>query len=312
LQKNSIGSYLPKVKNMKVVIIGSEGFIGRHLHRYMKDRGHQVWGVDVVTRYEDPENYFLMDASNSDFSKVFRQTQYDLCVNCSGAASVPESLKNPIRDYYLNTLNVFKLLDSIRNEQSGCKFINLSSAAVYGNPEHLPVTESAGPDPLSPYGLHKLHSEQICQEFWEFHQVPTCSLRIFSVYGPGLQKQLFWDLLQKANSGMAFSLFGTGRESRDFIFISDLVKVIELVYERSEFQADIINVANGEEVFIKDAVSVFFGFFDHEISYTFSGDTRKGDPVNWRADISKLRSFGYQPSVDMTQGLEAYYNYNKK
>jgi dTDP-glucose 4,6-dehydratase/UDP-glucose 4-epimerase len=297
---------------MKVLIIGSEGFIGKHLHYYMKEQGHEVWGADVVTRYADQEKYFLVDASNSDFTSVFRHCEYDLCVNCSGAASVPESLKNPIRDYFLNTVNVFKLLDAIRNEQSHCRFINLSSAAVYGNPDQLPVSEAAIPNPLSPYGIHKLQSEQICSEFYEFHKIPTCSLRIFSVYGPGLQKQLFWDLMKKARSGEAFSLFGTGRESRDFIFVSDLVRVIELVNEHSAFEADVINVANGEEVFIQDAVSVFFSFFDEEISYNFSGDSRKGDPVNWKADISKLRSFGYQAEIDMPGGLEAYYNFNNQ
>ncbi len=296
---------------MKVLIIGSEGFIGKHLHRYFKEQGHEVWGADVMTRYADLENYFLVDATNSDFSLVFRHTQYDLCVNCSGAASVPESLKNPLRDYYLNTVNVFKLLEAIRNEQTSCRFLNLSSAAVYGNPEKLPVSESAETLPLSPYGLHKLQSEQICREFYEFHKIPTCSLRIFSVYGPGLQKQLFWDLQKKARSGEAFSLFGTGMESRDFIYVSDLVRVIELVYKQADFKAEVINVANGEEVFIRDAVSVFFSFFKKEISYTFSGDSRKGDPVNWKADISILRSLGYQAKVDMTTGLEAYYNYTK-
>jgi len=297
---------------MKVLIIGSEGFIGKHLHSYLKEQGHEVWGADVVTRYADQEKYFLVDASNSDFTSVFRHCQYDLCVNCSGAASVPESLKNPLRDYFLNTVNVFRLLDAIRNEQSSCRFINLSSAAVYGNPDKLPVSEAAIPNPLSPYGIHKLQSEQICREFYEFHKIPTCSLRIFSVYGPGLQKQLFWDLMKKARSGEAFSLFGTGRESRDFIFVSDLVRVIELVNEHSAFEADVINVGNGEEVFIQDAVSVFFSFFDEDISYSFSGDSRKGDPVNWKADISKLRSFGYQALVDMQGGLEAFYNFNRK
>lgn len=297
---------------MKVIVIGSKGFIGQHLCHFFRERGAEVWGADVVVDYVNTETYYLIDSSNSDFSSVFKQQKFDLCVNCSGAASVPASLKNPVRDFYLNTVNVFKLLEAIRNEQSNCRFINLSSAAVYGNPESLPVSESAVPDPLSPYGIHKFQSEQICHEFYEFHQVPTCSLRIFSVYGPGLQKQLFWDLLQKANSGKAFALFGTGMESRDFIFVSDLVRVIELVYTHSNFKADVINVANGEEVLIKDAVSVFFSFFDEEISYSFSGDSRKGDPVNWKADISKLRSFGYQPSVDMPSGLEAYYNYNKR
>lgn len=297
---------------MKVVIIGSEGFIGKHLQQYMKEQGHEVWGVDVVTRWADQEQYFLMDASNSDFNTVFKHTQYDLCVNCSGAASVPESLNNPTRDYFLNTVNVFKLLEAIRNEQTRCRFINLSSAAVYGNPERLPVSESALPNPLSPYGLHKLQAEQICREFHEYHHLKTCSLRIFSVYGPGLQKQLFWDLLKKANSGQAFSLFGTGMESRDFIYISDLVRVIELVYQHSDFKADLINVANGEEVYIRDAVSVFFSFFQREISYTFSGDSRKGDPVNWKADISIIKSYGYRAEVDMPAGLEAFYNHNTK
>ncbi len=297
---------------MKVIVIGSKGFIGQHLCKYFQERGAEVWGADVVVDYVNTERYFLIDSSNSDFGSVFKQQEYDLCVNCSGAASVPASLKNPIRDYYLNTVNVFKLLEAIRNEQRNCRFINLSSAAVYGNPVSLPVSEAAVPDPLSPYGIHKLQSEQICREFYEFHKIPTCSLRIFSVYGPGQQKQLFWDLLQKANSGQAFSLFGTGMESRDFIFVTDLFRVIELVYEHSDFNADVINVANGEEIFIKDAVSVFFSLFNKEISYTFSGDSRKGDPVNWKADISKLRSFGYQPSVDITSGLETYYNYYKK
>lgn len=295
---------------MKVVIIGSEGFIGKHLQAYLVDRGHEVWGADVVTRYARQENYFLVDASNSDYNSVFRHTRYDLCVNCSGAASVPESLKNPLRDYYLNTVNVFKILEAIRNEQKNCRFINLSSAAVYGNPASLPVSEEARVNPLSPYGLHKLQSEEICREFYEFHGMPTCSLRIFSVYGPGLQKQLFWDLLNKARSGKSFTLFGTGMESRDFIFISDLVRVIELVNGHSDFRADVINVANGEEVFIKDAASLFFSMFDREVSYSFSGDSRKGDPVNWKADISKLKSFGYRAEVDLASGLEAFYKFN--
>lgn len=295
---------------MKIIIIGSKGFIGQHLHRYFKERGDEVWGADVIVDYVNRDNYFLMDSSNSDFSTVFQDQLYDLCVNCSGAASVPESLNNPLRDYYLNTVNVFKILEAIKRYQSGCKFINLSSAAVYGNPKELPIPENATPDPLSPYGIHKLQSEQICYEFNYFHKIPTCSLRIFSVYGVGLQKQLFWDLLSKAKKGDPLRLYGTGNESRDFIHVTDLVRTIALVDEKSGFEADVVNVANGEEVLIKDAVSTFFGFFKDSIQYTFSGDAREGDPVNWRADISKLISMGYQPSIDMHLGLKEYYEFN--
>ena len=294
---------------MKILIIGSRGFIGHHLFSYFSEKDNEVWGTDVVDDYINKERYFLIDASNSDYGSVFQSTEFDLCVNCSGAANVPESLKNPLRDYYLNTVNVFKILEAIRKFQPACKFINLSSAAVYGNPKQMPVKEDARPDPLSPYGFHKLQAEQICKEFYDFYDIRTCSLRIFSVYGPGLKKQLFWDLYNKAKKGDPFSLFGTGNESRDFIYILDLVKAIELVAGLSAFNADVINVANGKEIMIKNIVSFFFGLFDHEIRYSFSGETREGDPVNWVADISKLISYGYRPSFTIENGLEKYYEW---
>lgn len=294
---------------MKILIIGSRGFIGHHLFSYFSEKDNEVWGTDVVDDYINKERYFLIDASNSDYSSVFQSAEFDLCVNCSGAANVPESLKNPLRDYYLNTVNVFKILEAIRKFQPACKFINLSSAAVYGNPKQMPVKEDARPDPLSPYGFHKLQAEQICKEFYDFYDIRTCSLRIFSVYGPGLKKQLFWDLYNKAKKGDPFSLFGTGNESRDFIYILDLVKAIELVAGLSAFNADVINVANGKEIMIKNIVSFFFGLFDHEIRYSFSGETREGDPVNWVADISKLISYGYRPSFTIENGLEKYYEW---
>jgi dTDP-glucose 4,6-dehydratase/UDP-glucose 4-epimerase len=214
-----------------------------------------------------------------------------------------------MRDYYLNTVNVFKILSAIKQFQPDCRFVNLSSAAVYGNPSLLPIKETEKTKPISPYGIHKFHAEQICSEFYEFYKIQTCSLRIFSVYGTGLQKQLFWDLFLKARMGNPISLHGSGKESRDFINIIDLVKAIHLASEYSDYKADIINVANGEEILIKDAVTTFFGFFDCDIEYSFSGGTRHGDPLNWLADISKLLSFGYMPSINMKTGLRLYYEW---
>jgi dTDP-glucose 4,6-dehydratase/UDP-glucose 4-epimerase len=294
---------------MKVIIIGSKGFIGHNLLNYFQAKGYEVWSADVVVDYVNSERYFQIDASSTDYSAVFQNLTYDVCINCSGAASVPDSLKNPLRDYYLNTVNVYKILNAIKRFQPNCRFINLSSAAVYGNPKHLPVKEETGLDPISPYGIHKLQAEQICKEFHDFYKIQTCSLRIFSVYGIGQQKQLFWDLYNKAKTSVPFTLYGSGKESRDFIYVLDLVKAIEIVYEFSSFKADVINVANGEEIMIKDAVSIFLSLFNYDVIYTFSGESRKGDPVNWVADISKLKSFGYKPSVDIISGLKNYYEW---
>lgn len=294
---------------MKVIIIGSKGFIGHNLNNYFQVKNYEVWGADIEMDDLNSKRYFHINRSNADFNAVFQNSTYDLCINCSGAASVPESLKNPLQDYCLNTVNVFKILDAIKKFQPDCRFINLSSAAVYGNPKHLPVKEEAIPAPLSPYGNHKLQAEQICKEFYDYYKIQTCSLRIFSVYGIGIQKQLFWDLFNKAKTGIPFNLYGTGNESRDFIYVLDLVKAIEIIYEFSSFEADVINVANGEEIMIKEAVSIFFSFFEQDVKYKFSGESRAGDPVNWVADTSKLKSWGYKPSFDIKTGLKKYYDW---
>ncbi|MCU4173870.1 NAD-dependent epimerase/dehydratase family protein [Carboxylicivirga sp. N1Y90] len=296
---------------MKVVVIGSKGFIGQHLVKHFKSNGHSVWGADVVVDYAEADTYFLIDASNSDFNNVFQNNEFDLCVNCSGAASVPDSIKNPMRDYYLNTVNVFNILSAINKYQSACQFINLGSAAVYGNPQQLPIKESDPTGPLSPYGIHKHQAEQICEEFHRFFGIKTCSLRIFSVYGTGLMKQLFWDLNKKTETKGSIELFGTGEESRDFIHVDDLVRAIELVAKNTSFEAEIINIANGVEVKIKDAVGIFFGFYNEKVDYRFSGSNRKGDPLNWRADISRLQELGYKPEVDINDGLKDYYKWVK-
>lgn len=294
---------------MKILIIGSEGFIGKRLTMYFQEKGHELWGADVIRPEKNSERFCDVQRVNPDFTNAFRKTKYDLCVNCSGSSSVPDSVKDPGGDFVLNTINVFNILDSIKKFQNHCKFINLSSAAVYGNPACLPVKEEHGLNPLSPYGFHKLQAELICREFSSLYNIPTCSLRIFSVFGPGLRKQLFWDLFHKAKTQENFTLFGTGNESRDFIFIDDLVKAIDYIAQYTGFNAEAINVGNGEEIFIKNAVSVFYSFFDKRIDYSFSGTSRSGDPMNWKADIRQLNALGYKQSVDFESGLARYYEW---
>jgi UDP-glucose 4-epimerase len=201
---------------------------------------------------------------------------------------------------------VFNILEAIRKFAPGCKFLNLSSAAVYGNPASLPVSETQPVKPLSPYGWHKLQSEMLCQEYHEIFGIATCSARIFSAYGIGLTKQLFWDWYQKVQSNSQITLFGTGSESRDFIFIEDLVRALDCVVTASAFRGNIINVANGKEMAIKDAIEVFKKAFGKNFTYTFNGTVRKGDPVNWVADIQQLKSLGYRQQVTFEEGLKRY------
>jgi dTDP-glucose 4,6-dehydratase/UDP-glucose 4-epimerase len=118
-------------------------------------------------------------------------------------------------------------------------------------------------------------------------------LRIFSAYGEGLKKQLFWDLNKKTRSDKEIELFGTGEETRDFIYIKDLVNLIDLVCKKADFTGETINAANGVEVPIKEVVEQFYKNFPQSIKFSFGGNPRKGDPSKWVADISRIKELGY-------------------
>lgn len=296
---------------MNILVVGSKGFVGAALTQALRQANHVVFGCDVVVEYND-DHYVQVDATNANYEEIFVEHKFDACINCSGAASVPDSLVHPLRDFHLNTHNVFLLLDAIRKHNPGCKFVNLSSAAIYGNPAELPVRETAPINPVSPYGNHKFYAEQVCEEFNRFYNLQTCSVRIFSAYGPGLQKQLFWDLYQRIKAHGKLALMGTGNESRDFIFIEDIIQGIEVVLRRDNFAADVYNLASGKETTIQQAVQTFVACLDESIPFSFSGEARRGDPLNWRADISKIQALGFASRVSLPDGLKKYVEWLKK
>ncbi len=299
---------------MKLLIIGSNGFIGGNALAFFERNGHEVVGCDIVLEKDLQAKYktVLLDPVQPDYENLFADHSYDVCINASGFAHVGFSFDNPEKDFELNVLNVNKLLVAIRKYNPKCKFINLSSAAVYGNPIKLPISEQADVKPLSPYGFHKLQSEYLLTEYHKFFGLHTCSLRIFSAFGPRLKKQLFWDLYQKSLQGSHVELFGTGEESRDFIFIEDLLQAINLIIYNSPFEGDIINAASGYETKVKDAVQTFYQLLDTTLTFSFSGRVKLGDPNNWQADISKLKRVGFNPTYSLEKGLKSYVKWLKE
>jgi UDP-glucose 4-epimerase len=295
---------------VKILIIGSKGFIGTHCVSYFQSKGLEVFQADVTTSSE--VNYYQIESQNSDFSLPFKEHQFDVCINASGSAHVGFSFENPSKDFELNVVNVQKILVAIRDYNCNCKFINFSSAAVYGNPQFLPITENSTCKPLSPYGFHKLQSELLLTEYHNFFGLNTCSLRVFSAFGPRLKKQLFWDLYQKAIKEETVSLFGTGNETRDFIFIDDLIQILDLVIHNSPFHGSIYNVASQVETRIADAAQIFINEFSPIKQLVFNGEVKVGDPNNWLADMKCLKDFGFKPQFDLQTGLKKYAEWLKE
>ena len=293
---------------MKILVLGANGFIGSHALKYFRNIYPQTAGCDISMPKVPDENFFLLDGLNPRFDKLFVQNTFDVCINASGSGSVSFSLRKPEEDYRLNTKNVFDILTAISRYNTRCRFLNFSSAAVYGNPEELPVNEKSKTRPVSPYGFHKLISEQVCAEFFHLQGIRTCSMRVFSVYGEGLKKQLFWDIYQKTRQQFDVELFGTGEETRDFIHVQDLMLAIECILKKSSFNADVINVASGNPVSITHVASIITGIVPG-ISIRFNNQFKQGDPVHLEADISKLTSLGFEAKKSLNDGLTAYFNW---
>jgi UDP-glucose 4-epimerase len=277
---------------MNIVILGSKGFLGSSLIK--KFGCHTCLGIEDVNLLKD-----------------LLPTKCDVLINCAGASNVPSSFVDPANDLEKNVVLVKDILEMIRlSGNKNIRFINFSSAAVYGNPPNLPIQESHRCLPISPYGSHKMMAEELCRYYNNCFGIKTLSLRIFSAYGIGQRKMLLWDLHQKIlNSNGEITLFGTGNESRDFIHTNDIYGQLILAIENSRFEGEAVNVGNGREVYIKDIVELFQKHYPQSFSYRFNGESRSGDPLNWAADISIMRNWGYQSEIGMEKGIEKYINW---
>lgn len=295
----------------RIVILGSEGFIGSHAVKHFRKAGHSVIAADIVLKEE--KDYILINPELPDFSRIFSHASYDLCINATGAANVQLSFAHPAMDYMLNVTNVYTILDTIRQYNPECKFINFSSAAVYGNPGSLPIRETAELRPVSPYGHHKVYSEQVCREFYQLFGIRTMNLRVFSAYGEGLRKQLFWDVHRKISGATGhIDLFGTGKETRDFIYVTDIMHAIDAIIANAPFDGTSVNLASGIESSIKEVVEIFVHALQRDIEIRFTGNNKIGDPLNWRADIGLLQSYGFRSKYSLKEGIHNYCRWVKE
>ena len=300
----------------KMIITGVNGFIGRCAMEYF-GKDYEITGIDLADRYcEDGAeiHYYQcnMSKDSQELANIFTGVQPDVILHCAGSANVGASIVNPMADLDGNLHSLYQLLLALQSFEKRPKIIFLSSAGVYGNPKQLPITEKDALAPISPYGVHKQMGEELCSYYNRVHGYHIRCVRIFSAYGSGLRKQLLWDIYQKYLNTGRIDLFGTGNETRYFIHISDILRALELIlgYQGPE---EIFNVANGEEVSIRELAEIYAAQLGEKTDIVrFNGETKVGDPQNWRADISLLKKIGYEKKMDLTEGIREYVGWVKQ
>lgn len=272
------------------LLTGADGFLGGWISRVGAERGYRVIdpGVWLPT---------------SGFGDALAEIRPDVLVHAAGPSSVAGSFDDPDADFRGSVAATQCVLDAVRTRAPDACVVYLSSAAVYGNPTRLPITEDDALAPISPYGFHKAMCESLLRQYAQLHSVRTVAARIFSAYGPGLRRQVVHDLFRRARPAERLRLDGTGDESRDFVHGRDVASAIFALAERAPARGEAFNVATGDEVTMRQlagAVREIAGTGDVE----FTGVTRRGDPLRWRADVARLRGLGITPSVALREGLE--------
>jgi nucleoside-diphosphate-sugar epimerase len=294
---------------LNLLVLGCNGFIGGHLAKYFHEQGFQIFGCDMQDNAPVYIRYFKTNQQNEGLDGFLLNQPIDYCINAAGSGNVSFSIQNPMADFGSNTLGTIRILDVLRLFAPSCKYLHISTAAVYGNPASLPVSEDFPIQPVSPYGYHKWMSEIICMEYNKLYSVPVAIVRIFSIYGVGQKKLLLWDICNKLINNDEIKLYGTGNESRDFIHISDFAALLNCIIQANRFEGDVFNTGTGEEIKIKEIATIVEEYFKHAKKIIFSGENKAGDPKNWKADIDKVKNLGFTPSVSLKEGIFDYLNW---
>jgi UDP-glucose 4-epimerase len=259
-----------------------------------------LWGVDY---------WFESDITHEALKVLnYKGGRPDAIFHAAGGSSVGQSVVDPLRDFDRTVRTTAVFLDAVHKLASDTLMILPSSAAVYGIAGPGPINEQAPLAPVSPYGIHKCLTEQLVRGANQLFGLRYAIIRYFSVYGPGLQKQLLWDLAQKLSSSQKeIVLFGTGEETRDFFHVEDAALFALMVAEKmGERDPLIVNGGSGESVSVRYIAETLGSLLSPETAIRFNGIQRAGDPFHYQADIQLMDGFGFRPTWRLDKGMAGY------
>jgi UDP-glucose 4-epimerase len=291
----------------KFVITGGAGFIGSHLAEALA-KENKVTVIDDLSAGK-LENLAGLDVefqkgSITDFEHLRHSFQGADCVfHLAAIASVKKSVEDPLQTNAVGIDGTLKVLLAARD--AGVRRVVLaSSAAVYGSLEKLPKKESMTPEPMSPYAVSKLAGEHYARVFQELYGLDTVSLRYFNVFGPrqdpsseysGVISRFISALLQ----GGQPVIFGDGEQTRDFVYVADVVKANILA---SRSSTGVFNIAGGKSISLNALAKTIGKILGREVTPRYEAP-RTGDIRHSLADISCAESLGYSPEYSIEEGL---------
>lgn len=310
---------------MKALVTGVAGFVGSNLAEALINQGHDVVGIDSLTEYysqdikmnnlkllnENPRFKFCQtDLVSADLSVDLEDISY--VFHQAGQPGVRKSWGADFTDYVdWNVLGTQRLLEACKDAPSLQRFVYASSSSVYGNAIAYPTSENDLPAPISPYGVSKLAAEHLTSLYAENYNVPTVSLRYFTVYGPRQRPDMaFTRFVTAAQTDQEITIFGNGQQIRDFTYISDVVEAnIAAATQSIPNYGAIYNVAGGSSVTVNEVLQKVEAIHGKPLNVTYV-DKSLGDANRTGGDTSKIESdLGWAPKLTVDDGLQHQYQW---
>ena len=235
----------------------------------------------------------------------------DTIYHLAGGSSVATSFANPPQDFQKTVFSTVLLLDFLRRYWPEASLVYISSAAIYGQAAHTKASHDLACLPISPYGVHKRQVELLLLDYARMFQIRSVIIRPFSVYGPGLRKQLLWDAMEKARRGI-FEFFGSGDELRDWVYVSDLVECLAKSSEYAGTAVPVFNAGTGQALSVREVLQELFSAAAFERSPVFLGKPKEGDPDRLVAQDSAETSLGPLFNTPLRVGLTAFVSWYRK
>lgn len=296
---------------MRFLVTGGAGFLGSALSNRLVGEGHEVRVIDNLTAGDpsrlDPRVLFER-GDVADIPRLWTLLQDINCVyHLAARVSVPESIKYP-RDYnHVNVGGTVSVMEAMRD--AGVQRVVLaSSGTVYGEQPIQPLGEDMNPIPDSPYAVSKLSAEIYVRTIGALWGIETVALRIFNAYGPGQQlpashAPVVPRLLKAAQTGASLVIFGDGGNSRDFIYVDDIVEALVAASSAPNIDRQIINVGSGVETSLDDLVRAIQQVTGREAEPLHNPGQQAG-LRHMRADIARARQLlGFSPRIALLDGL---------
>lgn len=293
----------------KYVITGGAGFIGSHIAEYLSGEGHQVVVLDSLrTGFEkniEGLNVQFVKGDIRDKGLVEELVRgANGIFHLAALVSVPESLLRLDECIDINTIGTINILEAARKNE-GCKVVLSSSAANYGNNPVLPKVETMIPEPMTPYAITKLDGEFYLKMYQDQWNVPTASLRYFNVFGPRQNPQSAYAaavpiFINKALQNQPLTIYGDGSQTRDFIYVKDVVKANVLA---SQVGTETYNVALGHSTSILELAEKIIDITNSKSQIQFL-EERSGDIKHSKANPTKFNDLGFKPGHSIDAALE--------